>query len=72
MWATSNDGLAWKDRGLLVEKDQQMAPHGHVTPFLMRDADGDVLYFGAAKSEQWNQNSIMRMAITLPLNKTTR
>ena len=33
-WATSNDGVEWKARGLLVKKDEETAPHGHVTPFL--------------------------------------
>jgi len=62
-WASSHDGITWKDEGLLVAKDQRISPHGHVTPFLLTDADKHVLYFGAARSEHWNQNSIMRVAI---------
>ena len=63
-WASSDDGISWKDEGLLVVKDQQTAPHGHVTPFLFADGNQRVLYFGAARSEHWNQNSIMRVGIS--------
>ena len=62
--AISDDGISWKDEGLLVVKDQQTAPHGHVTPFLFADGKQRVLYFGAARSEHWNQNSIMRVGIS--------
>jgi len=62
-WASSEDGLSWRDNGLLVAKDQHTSPHGHVTPFLFTDVHGQMLYVGAARSEHWNQNSIMRLAI---------
>ena len=63
-WASSNDGLSWKDEGLLVVKHQRTSHHGHVTPFLFADANKHILYFGAARSEHWNQNSIMRVGIS--------
>jgi hypothetical protein len=62
-WASSNDGILWINEGLLLPKDQQTSPHGHVTPFLFADANGHMLYFGATHSEHWNQNSIMRVAV---------
>ncbi|MEC8864785.1 MAG: hypothetical protein VXX31_17650, partial [Planctomycetota bacterium] len=71
-WASSNDGISWKDRGLLVSKDQNTSPHGHVTPFLFTDAKKHVLYFGAAHSEHWNQNSIMRVAVPSLANAKER
>ena len=67
-WATSKDGLEWKDQGLLVSKDQTTSPYGHVTPFLFSDGTKQVLYFGAAYSEHWNQNSIMRVPIPALVN----
>ncbi|MDZ4850922.1 MAG: hypothetical protein SGI77_16680 [Pirellulaceae bacterium] len=70
-WASSADGISWRDNGLLVAKDQRTSPHGHVTPFLFADTDGHMLYFGAARSEHWNQNSIMRL-VTPPLVSSYR
>jgi hypothetical protein len=61
--AISTDGLAWRDRGLLAAKDPQASPHGHVTPFLCLLTGQPTLYFGAAMSEQWNRNSIMRQIL---------
>lgn len=71
-WASSNDGISWKDRGLLVSKDLGTSPYGHVTPFLFTDAKNHVLYFGAAHSEHWNQNSIMRVAVPSLANAKER
>ena len=62
-WASSTDGISWRVNGLLVAKDQRTSPHGHVTPCLFAAAKGHMLYFGAARSEHWNQNSIMRLVI---------
>ena len=56
-WATSKDGLKWKSRGLLHAKDAN-SPHGHVTPFLHRTKNSWRLFYGAAKAETWNENSI--------------
>ena len=61
-WATSDDGLAWRHRGVLIERDVKTAPHGHVTPFLHQSARGRTVYFGAAASPHWNRNTIMRTA----------
>lgn len=64
-WASSKYGISWQDRGLLVAKDRATSPHGHVTPFLFSYANKHLLYFGTARSEHWNQNSIMHVAISL-------
>lgn len=66
--ASSTDGFNWRDRGLLASKDSQFSPHGHVTPFLCMLTGQPILYFGAARSEHWNRNSIMRQAVKLPLD----
>jgi len=71
-WASSHEGISWQDRGLLVVKDPETSPHGHVTPFLFTDASRHVLYFGAARSEHWNQNSIMRLSVSSLGNATER
>lgn len=71
-WASSHDGLSWKDEGLLVAKDERTSPHGHVTPFLFADGNKHVLYFGAARSEYWNRNSIMRVDIDSLANAKER
>ena len=71
-WASSNDGISWKGRGLLVSKDQRTSPHGHVTPFLFTDDNNHVLYFGAAHSKHWNQNSIMRVTVSPLANAKER
>lgn len=71
-YATSDDGLSWVDRGLLAKKSDRTAPYGHVTPFLFRSADQFILYFGAAQSEHWNQNSIMCQPVRLPAHNAER
>ena len=71
-WASSEDGIRWKERGLLVVKDQRTSPHGHVTPFLYAVNNRQFLYFGAAKSRHWNQNSIMRVPVSLSENANKR
>jgi hypothetical protein len=71
-YATSDNGLSWRDRGLLAKKDDRTAPHGHVTPFLFRSADQFILYCGAAQSEHWNHNSIMRQAVPFPAGNAER
>jgi hypothetical protein len=69
-WAESHDGLSWSDRGLLVVKDQNTSPHGHVTPFLFADSNSKELYFGAAHAENWDRNSIMRVGILWPTDSS--
>ncbi len=70
--ATSNNGISWRDRGVLVAKDNRTSPYGHVTPFLFSSANEHILYFGAAQSEQWDQNSIMRQPVNLPADVTEK
>ncbi len=56
-WATSQNGIQWKARGVLRAKDSE-SPFGHVTPFL-HVANGSIrLYYGAALTNSWDQNSI--------------
>ncbi len=69
-YATSDNGLTWRDQGLLAQKDDRNSPYGHVTPFLFRSADQYILYFGAAKSEHWNHNSIMRQPVRIPADNS--
>jgi sucrose-6-phosphate hydrolase SacC (GH32 family) len=65
--ATSVDGIEWKSLGLLVERsDEAREKHGHVTPFLLRDWDGQgaTLYFGAASEAAWNVNALCRRRLS--------
>jgi hypothetical protein len=64
--ATSRDGLAWKPGGLLapISADDPAEAHGHVTPFLWNQGEKSTLYYGAAASPHWNQNTIRRITIT--------
>jgi hypothetical protein len=65
-FATSNDGLAWTDQGLLVAKSgTDIDAFGHVTPNLLVDADGqaDWLYVGGARAATWDRNVIARFRI---------
>jgi sucrose-6-phosphate hydrolase SacC (GH32 family) len=71
-WASSDDGISWVDKGLLLAKDDGTSPHGHVTPFLFANGNKHVLYFGAARSEHWNQNLIMRCDISSLSNAKER
>jgi hypothetical protein len=59
--AISRDGIDWQRIGLLVERaDLPAERHGHVTPFLLPDADagGATLFYGAAAAPSWDANSI--------------
>jgi hypothetical protein len=59
--ATSRDGIHWRGIGLLVERAELASErHGHVTPFLLPNADGSgaTLYYGAAAESAWNANII--------------
>jgi hypothetical protein len=65
-FATSNDGLAWTDEGLLVPKSgTDIDAYGHVTPNLLVDADGQArwLYVGGARAATWDRNVIARFPI---------
>ncbi|MDH4444397.1 MAG: hypothetical protein QE267_04630 [Akkermansiaceae bacterium] len=70
-WASSKDGIGWKGEGLLHPKDDE-SPHGHVTPFLLIDGKSWRLFYGAARAETWDQNSIssavLKPPATLALN----
>lgn len=59
-WASSADGLAWQDRGLLLKKDGEREAFGHVTPFLFGRDGAWELYFGAATAATWDGNAIAR------------
>lgn len=59
--AVSDDGIVWKDRGLVVERfGRDLDAAGHVTPFLMLHPHRATatLYLGAAADHAWNHNSI--------------
>lgn len=65
--ATSKDGIAWIDAGLLVEKSgTPVDAFGHVTPNLMVDADGEIrrIYIGAAQAATWDHNVIAVLKIS--------
>jgi len=64
-WATSFDGIAWKMQGLLHPKGAD-SPHGHVTPFVRADARSWRLFYGAARAESWNENSIYSAVLKPP------
>ena len=64
-WASSLDGIRWESQGLLHPKDND-SPHGHVTPFLLIDEKSWRLFYGAARAETWDQNSIRAAILTPP------
>lgn len=59
-WATSSDGICWKDRGKLFGlSGKPYDAYGQVTPFL--DTDGTTvkaIWFGGASVSTWNKNRI--------------
>jgi hypothetical protein len=63
--ATSNDGLEWRDRGLLAGlSGGDIDRFGHVTPFLLAEPSGVTLFSGAARSTTWDRNVIVRIPLT--------
>jgi hypothetical protein len=59
--AKSDHGIKWQDVGLLVKKaGRPVDAFGHVTPFLLLDAEKGVhyLYVGAARAASWDRNQI--------------
>jgi hypothetical protein len=68
-WATSNDGVCWKDRGKLFGlSGKPYDAFGQVTPFL--DTDGTsvrAVWFGGASVSSWNKN---RIAAAFPSTAT--
>ena len=62
-WASSADGLAWQDRGLLLKKEGEREAFGHVTPFLFGRDGAWELYFGAAAAATWDGNAIARASL---------
>lgn len=59
-WASSADGLAWHERGLLLKKEGEREAFGQVTPFLFERDGKWELYFGAAAASTWDHNAIAR------------
>ena len=72
-WASSIDGIGWKSQGLLHPKDDD-SPHGHVTPFLLINEKSWRLFYGAARAETWDQNSIYSAVLKPPatMDRTKR
>lgn len=66
-WATSQDGLQWEGRGLLVElTGERLDQFGQVTPFLdVLDPERPVLYSGGASRRTWDGNAIMRSYVDI-------
>jgi sucrose-6-phosphate hydrolase SacC (GH32 family) len=64
-WAKSADGIHWQSQGLLLRSDDH-SPHGHVTPFLLIGENTWHLFYGAARSAAWDQNSIYSMKLRPP------
>ncbi len=70
-WAVSRDGIEWTSRGILHARLAEYAGswHGHVTPFLFADANGEFrLFYGGAASSTWDRNAIYSAAINVPKN----
>jgi hypothetical protein len=64
--ATSTDGRAWKDCGVLAGlSDTDTDRFGHVTPFLLFGPTKNTasLYFGASKTKTWDVNAIARLVL---------
>jgi len=65
--ATSPDGLAWKSEGLFAERSgNDIDRFGHVTPFLLVEAESVALFIGAALSASWDRNRIVRVPLSAP------
>ena len=65
--ATSNDGLAWQSQGFLVDRSgTDIDRFGHVTPFLLVEAESVALFIGAASSASWDHNRIVRVPMSAP------
>ena len=65
--ATSNDGLAWQSQGFLVDRSgTDIDRFGHVTPFLLVEAESVALFIGAASSASWDHNRIVRVPLSAP------
>ncbi len=65
--AVSRDGIHWQSAGLLAERTANPTErHGHVTPFLLPDADGSgaALFYGAAAEPSWDVNAICMRRLT--------
>lgn len=62
-WASSVDGVAWQECGLLLKKEGEREAFGHVTPFLFARNGKWELYFGAAAATTWDRNAIARTVL---------
>jgi hypothetical protein len=69
-WATSDDGLCWRDRGrLFARSGADYDRFGQVTPFLQVEGDRAVaVWFGGASVMSWDRN---RIAVAWPAGGTT-
>lgn len=68
-WATSSDGVCWKDRGKLFGlSGKPYDAFGQVTPFLETDGTSvRAVWFGGASVSTWNKN---RIAAAFPAGAT--
>lgn len=64
-WAQSRKGIKWDYQGLLLKSDSSISPYGHVTPFIFSKDGQYELYYGAAHTESWDNNSIMKEPINI-------
>jgi sucrose-6-phosphate hydrolase SacC (GH32 family) len=66
--ATSRDGLAWQDRGLVKRLSGTDADRfGQVTPHLVSAKNGWQVFVGAASRKTWDGNSVAASSLaTLP------
>lgn len=64
-YATSDDGLAWADRGWLSERVAgEFDQFGHVTPMLVHRGGRDaVLFVGGARARTWDTNVVLRVEL---------
>jgi hypothetical protein len=68
-WATSDDGLCWRDRGrLFARSGADYDRFGQVTPFLQVEGDrAAAVWFGGASVMSWDRN---RIAVAWPVGVT--
>lgn len=66
-WAQSRDGLVWTSRGMLAPNGPGDEDRfGRVTPQLVPDEAGGLLFFGAAARTTWDGNRIASARVRLP------
>ena len=59
-WLTSEDGVAWDDRGMLfANSGDDYDRHGQVTPMAyVEDGAWVAVYYGGAPAANWNRNNV--------------